>query len=412
MPNGKSILFVTTINLTANPRCLKEIRAALQAGYKVSVLKFDYINWTNDYEAAIERELANVEWIKIPGGRKPLLPWFTATLVSYVSTKLLDIVSGNVKLVSYSLDKRSYQLYNQLKQIKPIYDIIIAHNPGAFWPTCAYATGNKIPFGVDIEDYHPGEYSNAKQSGYMKLLMDRVVPQAAYITAASPLILKYSTGKNEYAENHKVVNNVFSLQQQPSFKNIPADNKLKLFWFSQHVGLDRGLQDIIAAMNLVDSFSIDLTLVGNCNEDIKTTLQDQLVKGKHSIIFKQPIAETALIEEASSHHIGLALESGANLNRNLCLTNKIFTYLLAGNAIIASDTDAQKKFAASNPESIIIYKVGDAQALANILYTMYANTTQLEQMKKAAYNAAASKYNWEAEQQVFLSLVHNNLKRA
>jgi glycosyltransferase involved in cell wall biosynthesis len=389
---------------------LKEIRAALEAGYKVSVMKFDYNNWTNDYEDAIEKKLEKVEWIKISGRRKPLLPWLAATLTSFISSKLLTIAGSNARLISYALDKRSYLLNKQLKKLNPNYNIVIAHNPGAFWASCSYATNNKIPLGIDIEDYHPGEYCDKKQSGYMKLLMDKVLPAAAYITAASPLILKYSEKSN--AENHKVINNVFSLQQQPSFKNIAVDNKLKLFWFSQHIGLDRGLQDIIAAMNLVDSYSVDLTLVGNCNEDVKVTLQTQLTSSKHAIIFKQPIAETALIEEASNHHIGLALESGANLNRNLCLTNKIFIYLLAGNAIIASDTDAQKDFAASNPESIIIYKVGDAQALANILHTTYANTTQLEEMRKSAYNAASSKYNWEAEQQVFLSLVNNNFKRA
>ena len=410
MSAGKSILFVTTINLAANPRCLKEIRAAINAGYKVAVLKFDYNNWTNDYEASIEKELTTVEWIKISGGRKPLLPWLTSTVVSFVSTKLLGNSSKNIKLISYSLDKRSYLVYKRLKQLNPSYDIVIAHNPGAFWASYVYAANNKIPFGIDIEDYHPGEYSNAKQMRYMKLLMDRILPTASYITAASPLILKYSICDS--TENYKVVNNVFSLQQQPTFRNVPVESKLKLFWFSQHIGLDRGLQDVIAAMNLIDSFSVNLTLVGNCSEEVNITLQNHLASSKHNIIFKHPVAEIELIEEASNHHVGLALESGANLNRNLCLTNKIFTYLLAGNAIVASDTDAQKDFAASNHETTTIYKVGDVQGLASILTSMYNNPTQLEQMRKAAYNAASSKYNWEAEQQIFLSLVNANLKRA
>lgn len=406
MPTGKSILFITTLNLTANPRCLKEIRAALLAGYKVSVLKFDYNNWTNEYEAEIEKELNKVEWIKISGGRKPLLPWLKATVVSYVSGKLL----GSVEQISYSLDKRSYLLNKKLKDVNPVFDIVIAHNPGAFWPSAKYASDNKIPFGVDIEDYHPGEYTDAIQSAQVKHLMDKVLPQATYVTAASPLILRYSVGSAS-SENNKVVNNVFSLKQKPLFKAVPSD-KLKLFWFSQHIGLDRGLQDIVAAINLIDTFSIELTLVGNCNEDIRSTLQNQLVSRTHTIIFKKPVSETALIEEASSHHVGLALESGANLNRNLCLTNKLFTYLLAGNAIIASDTDAQKDFASSNPETVVIYKVGDAKDLAKVLNDIYCNPERLEQMRKAAYDLATSKYNWETEQKLFLSLVESHLKRA
>jgi hypothetical protein len=39
------------------------------------------------------------------------------------------------------------------------------------------------------------------------------------------------------------------------------------------------------------------------------------------------------------------LEDGSvDLNRNLCLTNKIWSYLLAGLFIVASETEAQRRF--------------------------------------------------------------------
>lgn len=411
MSNKKSILFVTNVNLASNPRCLKEVRVAITAGYDVTVLKFIIDNWSAEYEAIIEKELTTVKWIQIPVGRKPFVPWLQSAIASQIAKAELNIAATNPKLISYFLDKRSFLINKKLQSLPDKFDLVIAHNPGAFWPAYHYAKKKNIPLGIDIEDYHPGEYKDEKQSGYMRSMMDKVVSEASYITAASPLILQYSVkGIEDLKAKQQLVNNVFSLNLQPAFRELPVQNgePLKLFWFSQFLGMDRGLQDIMGALNLINEFPVQLTLMGNCTEEQKHELQAMVNNTKHSIVFKPARPEKELIAEAANHHIGLALENGANLNRDLCLTNKLFTYMLAGNAIVASNTRAQQQFMNDNKQVGELYESGNVNMLAAALKKLYNNETLLT-TRKASYALAQEKYNWEKEQNTFLQLVKNTI---
>ncbi len=411
MAAEKKILFVTNVNLASNPRCLKEVRAVLEAGYEATVLKFVIDNWSAEYEAIIEKELPQVEWITINVGRKPFMPWFLSALASYIAKLELNLFGDNPKLISYFLDKRSFLINKKLNTINKDYHIVIAHNPGAFWASSRFAAKHNIPLGIDVEDYHPGEYKDAKRSGYMTKMMNKVLFGASYITAASPLILQYATrGISNTKAKQQLINNVFSLKHQPAFNDLPINSgvPLKLFWFSQFLGTDRGLQDVISAMNLIDDFSVQLTLMGNSSESLKTELLSILTNNKHSIVFKNARPEKELITESANHHIGLALENGANLNRDLCLTNKLFTYLLAGNAIVASDTNAQKLFMDENPQVGDMYNAGDSDMLAGVLKGLYNNEALLAK-RKVSYQLAKDKYNWGKEKQTFLQLVKETI---
>ena len=53
-------------------------------------------------------------------------------------------------------------------------------------------------------------------------------------------------------------------------------------------------------------------------------------------------ASEDMIRLSAEYDVGLALGTTRQPNRDLCLTNKIFSYLLAGNAVAATSTTAQK----------------------------------------------------------------------
>lgn len=405
MLKGKKILFVTSVNMAANPRCLKEVKSASMHGADVTVLKCAFNNWSNSYEREIEQRLPNVHWISVNATRTPFMKWAMSTFFSVIAGKLISLNKNSTRLLSYSLDKRSVLLKQALGKIDADVDFVIAHNPGAFYPAWNFARKHSIKLGIDVEDYHPGE--NAVTEKAMKQLMAKTLSSADYITAASPLILKYTLQDVDVKGTTEVINNVFSLKEQPAFNSLPLekDNELRLFWFSQHVGMDRGIEDAIDAMNLIDKFGIQLTLMGNCSQSVCTALKGRLKNGRHKIVFKDPVPQSALIEESSQHHIGLALEKSPNLNRALCLTNKLFTYLLAGNAIIASDTPAQKLFMETYGAVGEVYKQDNADALAAILIDLYDDPNKLTACRKAAYNLSLDKLNWETEEKTFLQLL-------
>ena len=103
--------------------------------------------------------------------------------------------------------------------------------------------------------------------------------------------------------------------------------------------------------------------------------------------------------------MGLALELPVPDNRNICLTNKIFTYLLAGNAIIFSETEMQKDFCKA-------YKVGqlfnnkDVDSLLAIIKN-YKDSKELTSQRKYNYQLAGTKFNWDYESQKLLNYLSN-----
>src|SRR5579871_1828260 len=242
----------------------------------------------------------------------------------------------------------------------------------------------------------------------MENLMKNILPGASYISAASPLILqKVIQNIPGITSNNETINNVFSKKNQLPFVSLSFERNepLKLFWFSQHIGMDRGIQDAIEAINGISSFPVHITLLGNCSTEIKKELTGLLVNSNHKLIFKPACAETELIREASLQHIGLALETPHTQNRNIALTNKIFIYLLAGNAILFSETDAQKKFIKEYTGTGNIYPLKDVNHFREILIYWYSNKESLEKYSKENYCLAKNTLNWENESRVFLKLI-------
>ncbi|MBL0358830.1 MAG: hypothetical protein IPP72_19065 [Chitinophagaceae bacterium] len=263
---------------------------------------------------------------------------------------------------------------------------------------------NNSRYAFDAEDYHRSlDETNQEEGRIATQLENAYFNNAAYITAASPMIAA-AYKKNYPLKDFVVINNVFSVSQQPAFSNI-VQQPLKLFWFSQTVGLKRGIQDVINAINNIRDFTIEFSVLGDASAAIKAQLQSLLLNSKHSIHFIPPCNEEELIRLAAMHHIGLALEPGFSLNNKIALSNKLFTYLLAGNAVIVSNTPAQELYYNSYPDTAWCYQIGNIKQLTAIIQQAGTDEVLLNIKRKAAWQAANTTLNWETEQQQFLKLV-------
>lgn len=262
-------------------------------------------------------------------------------------------------------------------------------------------------FAFDAEDFHRGEYFEEEwQVKAIRNIEDTYLPEVSYLTAASPLIgEKYQ--KLYPNLNPVVVNNVFSLSQQPP-KKEKKTRPIKFFWFSQTLGLNRGLQLFFEAIAELKDIPIETGLVGACSDADKLFLNSFDNSGLHSIRYHPLLDEDQLINICSNYDIGLALEIGSPLNRDICLTNKIFTYLLAGVAIIASETSAQKKFMDKFPNIGRSFPIGDKHELKNIITSWWNNPEQLEKFKNESRQLANTFFNWEKEQMHFLKEVERS----
>jgi hypothetical protein len=125
----------------------------------------------------------------------------------------------------------------------------------------------------------------------------------------------------------------------------------------------------------------------------------------------RPVDPDKIFEIASSFDIGLATEPVINENNNLIFTNKLFTYLLSGNAILFSATTAQEYFFNQNTNVGWIYTSGDIDRLELILRQIKSNPLELLSCKQNAQQLAKQVYNWEIEQTKLmnhLSLIEAN----
>jgi hypothetical protein len=253
------------------------------------------------------------------------------------------------------------------------------------------AKHNKIAFGLDIEDYHPGEYDDKQAAIAVTLLMKKLLPLTTYTSYASPLIGEYckkflSPG---ISSSMLVVNNVFpSLDFPPP--SARSGGKMRVVWFSQNISAGRGLEEIIPCM---DEFAdrLEVTLIGNprqpfCNE---------LVSARPFVRIMRPLSQSELLHVIGEFDIGLAVEPGKDLNNCIALSNKIWTYFQGGLLILASDTPAQAAFMSGHPGHGACIAL-ERKIIVRAIDDLLCRLPDIR-LAKAARFERARRFGWEKE---------------
>lgn len=363
---------------------------ALQNDCKVTAVCFEFANWSKNLNEQIKARLfSKITYYGIPGNRKPFFPWLISSVCFSISKTLLNIFPKNVLLLSLASNKRSWLLLKEMKKINEKFDLMIAHNPGSFYPALVFAKKNRIPFGIDLEDYHPGETNNKKEIRHAKNLNRAILPKANYITAASSLILEYSEADLSMPlKNKQTILNYF-----PSTEFIePApvnSEKLRLVWFSQNISFGRGLEQLVEAIK--NNEHVEMHLFGNCDQKFR----EQWINENKNIVLHDSIPQTELHQQLARYDVGLAIEPGKDLNNELALSNKILAYFQSGLYILASDTKAQQRFMEEHPVHGILTTLPfdelklTIQRLADQMQVI--RTFSPERFEKA------KKFNWENE---------------
>ncbi len=389
---------------------VKEADALTDAGYAVNVL---YAYW-NDWGTQLDKELlSGKKWKAIRLGGDPQqkpVAYFLSRLIHKISNIVLQ-KTGNYKyFADLAIARSSYFLMRGARKYKA--DLYIAHNLGALPATVKTSLKYKKPCGFDAEDFHRQESTDDANSFYFKIskyIEDKYLPSMQYLTASSPLI------SERYASlyNKKVTTilNVFPKTNLSVLGNKNINKPLKLFWFSQTIGPNRGLEMVIEAMGLAKK-DIELHLLGQPVNGFKQhILQMANVEGlnKSALFFYEPIKADEIFHLAAQFDIGLASDVNFCLNRNIALTNKIFTYIQSGLAVVANNTPAQSSLIQQYPKTGKIYS--NAMKLSAILNEYRENKELLYQTKRESFEIGQNQLNWEYESQEFLKIIKNIISK-
>ena len=82
------------------------------------------------------------------------------------------------------------------------------------------------------------------------------------------------------------------------------------------------------------------------------------------------------------------------LNRDLCVTNKILTYLSAGLAIVATSTQGHRYVAHHAPDAIVCYAPDDTAGLAMTLKRWHDDRAALASARQASWRAGQERFYW------------------
>ncbi len=388
----------------------KEAIALQQAGYLVTVIFCPMSPWGDSFDNQLFNKYPEINWICV--GAHPQKNKFKY-FFTRVRRKFWVLIYNSIGNIFNAALKSAF-LYSQdleCHALRHKADLYIGHNLGSINAVVKASKKFQAKVAFDFEDFHRGESQlNSLQYIKVKTMEDKFSNLLDYATAASPLIAK--AYKELYPElDIQTVNNCF--YKSYGFNELLnlSTEKIKLFWFSQTVADGRGIEIVIKAMGLSGSDDYELTLLGNCSDYSKnffiSIAKENGVK-ENQLIFLNPVSEDEIVKIAAEHHIGLAVEIIKEENRNLCLTNKIFTYLLSGCAIVYSNTQAQKEFFNENKDLGLGFNIGDFIELASVLQTYKNDYKLLNYHRNNSFNASKN-WNWENESLKLISLVKQQL---
>ncbi|HKE57692.1 MAG TPA: asparagine synthase-related protein [Pyrinomonadaceae bacterium] len=418
-PSTKSdqgrVCIITSATICCNPRVVKEADALSAAGFDVRVVASQHIGWAADWDAQLmvnrPWKLDSVRWDYSNGEAKRI------RLTSGIRQQGFALISRASN--SWGTAERAYsRLFDEQLRLANLEsaDLFIAHNPQALPVAAAAAKQGGVNYAFDSEDYHYGEFAEEQQRStrfrLLSYLEPKYLPKCAYVTVpsqpiAEALVQRYGISPPT------TIHNVFPWSDRSTLDGEVKDRQdrgLSLYWYSQVVGLDRGLQDAIRALSLL-SGEVLLHVRGRIGIEVQTELLR--LASEHSvankIIFHQTVPPTELLSRTAEHDVGLALEQNINENKNLTVANKVFFYLLAGLAVAATNTTGQRDILKSCPDAGFLYSPGDYRALAGGLQRFINSPPLLQAAKKAALKSARDRWNWERESQQLVSLVSGAL---
>jgi glycosyltransferase involved in cell wall biosynthesis len=406
------ICLITPGHLATNPRIVKEADALSEAGFDVSVITGDYLDWGR----MADREFVDRPWHsdrKVGFG--PLTPKATYVVQTARRRFARILVKRGLHapaVIESAQHPISRDLIRVAKSVSA--DLYIAHYVAALPAAARAAARHGAKFAFDAEDFHLGDFPDNAEFDFERMLVraieQRYLRGCAYLTAASPGIAKaYSSTYG--LPMPTVVLNVFPKSQAPKTPT-PAGTAApgpSLYWFSQTIGPDRGLETGLEALSLSVArphLYIRGHLAHEFSLEIKRLALKLGVSEQVHFLDLAPPSEMAML--ASAYDMGFVSETGSTRNRKIALTNKLFSFLLAGVPVAASAIPAhQQLFDGEDP--IFLYEPADAKELAMTIDQHLLDRPRLRKLRQLAWQLGQDRYNWDREKDNLLAIVRTTL---
>jgi hypothetical protein len=404
------VCLITPGHLASSPRLVKEADALVGAGYQVHVVAGRHFAPVDPLDADIlntaQWQCTRVDYRTGAGAlARKILRRFARLLVVHPRLASVTIATRANHAEALRLGAVASSLPAQL---------FIGHClPGL--PAAALAARSRgVPHGFDAEDFHDTETEAVlnvpAERASAHMLQERLLSGCAHLTAASPLISGQYT--ETYGVHPRTVLNVFPRSQAPASAIDPGPvsegRPAIIYWFSQTVGPGRGLEAAVLILGKMRT-PVELHLRGFPAEGYAAHLQAVATRAgvTRPIRFLDSGPPSGMARLAAGADLGLSTEPTFPPNRNICLTNKIFVYLLAGIPQLLSSTAAQSALAPELGEAAILADLAQSESVARQLDQFFADPARTASARRAAWNLAEKRYCWDVEKSHFLESIRS-----
>ena len=401
------IVIVSGLQLSNNPRVVKEADALGNAGFDVEVLA-----------AVLAANSAERERLLYDSK-----PWIYTPVIDNRQQSAIAKIGWAFKRLRTRLWREVYR-YTGITHVAQLgycgpellrlcrerdADFYSVHTEQALWVGRKLASEG-FPVSVDFEDWY-SEDLLPKDRTYrpVKLLRECEAflhQHAKFKTTTSESLAKALQSEFGGERSH-VIPNTFCWSERESLDGEIRDrvnsDLLSVFWFSQTLGPQRGLEDLMESTNYLQN-PIEIHLRGNCSDDYREKLLSLATENmRDNIYFHGQVPHHELISRIAEHDIGFAGETAYCPSRDLTITNKVLQYLLAGIPQVASETSGQKEVQKLCPNCVRLYRPGDAKTLAKRI-EFFADSHNRTRGRNDALEISERSLCWEVTSKQLVSI--------
>jgi len=405
----RRITIVSGLQVTDNPRVVKEADALVELGYNVTVLS---AVWSADALPRIARLLQGRHWV-----HRPVVDLSDRRPVNRVHMLALRAAAASAAVARTRLGiehplQLGFPVWPLLRAARRTpTDLYSLHLEKSLWVGLRLVEEGHL-VRIDIEDWHTEdglpEDRARRPVELMRLAESTLLNAAVHATTTSnamsdALVARYACPRP------LVIYNSFPLSDRDAIDGQRLDRKPdegpSITWFSQTIGPGRGLEALVAAFAGLPQ-DCALHLRGTPRPGYVDTLLAPLSQSARARVRVHPqVPQDQLLSRLAEHDIGYCGELADCASRDVTITNKAFEYMRARMAVVASDTRGQAEIAATAPGSVRLFRQGDPSDLRAALLPLVSDPAALDAARQAALNALEAHFSWERSKQALQTQV-------
>lgn len=407
----RRICIITPNHLSRNPRVVKEAEALAAAGHDVHVVHGRYEPTYDGFDRAMTLPFGTtvVPWGPFMAPRGTYLRQGIAHRLSKYVSKLRPLLGP---LAVHAAAPAAPDLMKVVRDVSA--DLYIAHYVAALPAAAEAAARHGAIYAFDAEDFHLGDLPDAPEHRHANAIIreieGRYLPGAAYVTAGSPGIAD-AYAKAYGIETPHTILNVFPTGQAPAeWTPRGATPHPSVYWFSQTIGADRGLEQAIEAIAIARTephLYLRGTPASGYLEELMAFAGTNGVADRVHVL--PPDEPERMVRLATEYDVGLVAETGRTRNHRIMLSNKQFTFILAGVPLLMSDIPSHREFAAQAGHAARLFRIEDPSTLAAGMDALLQRGDALSEARQQAFRLGQTRYNWELEGAKLIDIVEEAL---